>query len=293
MRAALRAYAFLDPDPSTVVARMDALVASQASEQVVTLAYGVVDAERRTLRLTLAGHPPPVVLSAGEKPGVLAEGSGSALGIGAGPWPETSLDLSPGRVVLFYSDGLVETRDRDLFDGIAELVAHVDGIATRRRQPRDLCARLSQLMTDDHSDDDVTLLAVAAAPTDAVRRASVRLPSGPIAPREARGFLRGTLADWDVDEDTRDSAELCVSELVTNVVIHTGTSAELTVHLDDEVLTVLVHDSGTFGSVSRPEHDDPMTISGRGLGLVDAVATSWAAEHGADGTTVWFEIERP
>jgi hypothetical protein len=39
--------------------------------------------------------------------------------------------------------------------------------------------------------------------------------------------------------------------------------------------------------------DEPLTVSGRGLTLVDAVADAWAAEHGTDGTTVWFEIERP
>ena len=294
MRAALRAYTLLDPSPSAVLARMDALVASQTvSEQLVTLAYGLVDAERRTVRLALAGHPPPLVVTPGEGTTAVAQGTGSALGVGAGPWPETKVDLTPGRVLLLYSDGLVETRERDLFDGIDELVARVDEIAVRRRQPRELCARLSQLMTDDHSDDDVTLLAVAAAPVGSVRRASTRLPSDSMAPREARRFLRSTLREWDVEDDTVDGAELCVSELVTNAVIHTGTAAELSVQLDADFLTVLVRDGGAMGSVTPSHETDPMTISGRGLALVDAVSSAWAAEHGADGTTVWFEIERP
>jgi len=294
MRSALRAYALLDPSPAVVLERMDSLVASAAApDQLVTLAYGLVPADRSALRVGLAGHPPPLVVAGGEPTTVVAEGTGSALGLGAGPWPETTVKLSPGRVVLFYSDGLVESRERDLFDGIDELVGHVDGIADRRRQPRDLCARIVQLMTDERSDDDITLLAVGTVPADEVRRATVRLPSGPTAPREARAFLRRTLGDWQVDEDTVDSAELCVSVLVTNAVIHTGTAAELTVRLDDEALTVLVRDGGSSGTVSRSVGlVDPMTISGRGLGLVDAVATTWSAEQGADGTTVWFEIER-
>jgi anti-sigma regulatory factor (Ser/Thr protein kinase) len=295
MRAALRAYAALDPSPSTVLARLDAFIGAQAvTEQLVTVGYGVVSADRSTVTLALAGHPPPLLVGADGEVRVLDEGPGSALGVGAGPWPETTLDLGPGAVLLFYSDGLVESRDRDLFEGIAELAGHVRELPTRRRQPRELCARLAQLMTGDHTDDDVTLLGVAGADGLGVRRASVQLADDATAPRQARLFLRTTLEGWGVEEDTVGGAELCVSELVTNAVIHTGTSAELTVQLDAECLTVLVRDGGGTGTVRRRAHslEDPLSVSGRGLGLVDAVATAWAAEHGADGTTVWFELLR-
>jgi anti-sigma regulatory factor (Ser/Thr protein kinase) len=295
MRAALRAYAALDPAPSTVLTRLDAFIASQpVSEQLVTVVYGVVSADRTTVTLALAGHPPPLLVTPGKNAEVLREGPGSALGVGAGPWPETTVTLAPGRVLLFYSDGLVESRHRDLFAGIAELASHLEGMPARRCQPRELCARLAQLMTEDDADDDVTLLAVASAATRGVRRSSVRLPEDATAPRAARRFIRDTLGAWDVESDTVDAAELCASELVTNVVIHTGTAAELTAHLDPGCLTVLVRDGGANGTVQPATgSDDPLTVSGRGLTLVDAMSTAWAAEHGADGTTVWFEIERP
>jgi anti-sigma regulatory factor (Ser/Thr protein kinase) len=294
MRAALRAYAVLDPAPATVLARMDELVMTQpTNEQLIVLAYGVVSPDRRTLRLALAGHPPPLVVAPNGTVAVLTDGSGPALGLGAGPWQEISIDLRPRPLVMLYSDGLVETRERDLFDGIDELVDHVAAIPARRRQPRDLCARLAHLMSDGTSDDDVTLIALAPVEPEAVLRASLRLPGEPVAPGLAREFLRVTLREWEVEEETLEAAELCVSELVTNAVIHTGTAAELTAQLDPGFLTVLVRDGGTSGSVQpSADPDDPLMISGRGLGLVDAVATAWAAEESADGTTVWFEIER-
>ena len=294
MRAALRAYAVLDPSPATVLARMDELVMAQpANEQLIVLAYGLVSPDRRTLRLALAGHPPPLVVAPDGAVDVLVGGSGPALGLGAGPWPETTVDLRPQPLVMLYSDGLVETRQRDLFDGIDELVEHVAAIPARRRQPRDLCTRLAHLMADGSSDDDVTIIALAPVESDAMLRASVQLPGDLVAPRMAREFLRETLRSWDVEEETLEVAELCVSELVTNAVIHTGTTAELTAQIDQEFLTVLVRDGGTSGSVQLPADEaDPLMISGRGLGLVDAVATAWAAETSADGTTVWFEIER-
>ena len=295
MRAALRAYAMLDPAPGVVLSRLDAFVAGlPVAEQLVTLAYGLVAADRSTVRLGLAGHPPPLLLSPNEATTVLPEGPGSALGVGVGPWPETTVRLAPDRSLLLYSDGLVETRVRSLASGIGELLAHVESIPARRRTPRELCARLAELMTDDGTDDDVTLLAVAVAPAGSVRRASVRLAGDELAPREARRFLRATLENWDVEEDTRDAAELCLSELVTNAVIHTGTSPEVTTQVDQDFLTVLVRDGGSTGSVERPpvQADDPLRVSGRGLQLIELLTSSWAAEQGADGTTVWFEIER-
>jgi anti-sigma regulatory factor (Ser/Thr protein kinase) len=296
MRAALRAYATLEPAPSVVLDRMDGFVAAHpVPEQLVTLAYGVVSPDRSHLTLALAGHPPPLILTAGEPTRLLSDGIGTALGVGAGPWEETVVKLEPARVLLLYSNGLVESRNRELSEGVAELVGHVDGIPARRRQPRELCARVADLMTDDLADDDVTMLAVAAAPADAVRRASVHLSGETTAPGDARRFLRETLTAWGVGDECLDVAELCVSELVTNAVIHTGTLTELTAQLDEQFLTVLVRDGGGPGTVRRPqvEEDDPLVVSGRGLMLVEALTSAWAAEHGADGTTVWFELERP
>ena len=61
----------------------------------------------------------------------------------------------------------------------------------------------------------------------------------------------------------------------------------------DERVEVLADAHGpVLGMAAGPWPKTTVSVSGRGLGLVDAIATAWAAEHGADGTTVWFEIER-
>ena len=98
------------------------------------------------------------------------------------------------------------------------------------------------------------------------------------------------LREWEVDEDFIDTAELCVSELVTNAVIHSGTTSTVTVQADPEYLLVLVQDRGGRGAVRLPDELDPESVSGRGLSLVDALASAWSAEHSTDGTTVWFEL---
>ena len=78
---------------------------------------------------------------------------------------------------------------------------------------------------------------------------------------------------------------------MTNAVIHAGTAARVTARLDDERLLVLVQDHGNRGAARRAEEHDPSDISGRGLMLVEALASAWSAEHSADGTTVWFELD--
>jgi anti-sigma regulatory factor (Ser/Thr protein kinase) len=95
-----------------------------------------------------------------------------------------------------------------------------------------------------------------------------------------------------VAEEQTATAQLCVSELVTNAVIHTGTGPAVTVRVDDDCILVLVSDHGGAGTVRQPEEAEPDDISGRGLALVDALTSSWSAERNADGTTVWFELPR-
>jgi len=63
------------------------------------------------------------------------------------------------------------------------------------------------------------------------------------------------------------------------------------VRSDGALLTVVVQDRGGHGTVHQAEDYDPMSISDRGLTLVDALTDAWSAEHSSDGTTVWFELE--
>ena len=86
--------------------------------------------------------------------------------------------------------------------------------------------------------------------------------------------------------------------MVTNVVMHARTSSELTVHLEDAVLTVVVRDLGGSSRAGDPamtvglgEGEDPLRVSGRGLMLVDAMADRWGSEADASGTTAWFALE--
>lgn len=293
VRSATRAYALLDPSPSVVLERLDLLVRSiDPADQIVTMAVGAVDADRRTLRVALAGHPPPLLVRSAGEPWVLGGEQGPALGLGVGPWPEQTVVLDDELTVLFHSNGLVETRDVDYATGVRRLCADVRHAEPGERAPRALCGLLGDLAWGRASEDDVAMLAVSRSRRRRLYAAAEDLPADASASPLARRFVNSRLAEWGVDEELVETAQLCVSELVTNAVIHSGTPSRVTVRLDDERLLVAVKDGGSRGAIRQAaEEEEPMLSSGRGLTIVDHFAKSWSAERSVDGTTVWFELD--
>lgn len=89
-------------------------------------------------------------------------------------------------------------------------------------------------------------------------------------------------------EDTIDVVELLVSELVTNAVLHAGTQVNLRLSYDDGVLRVEVRD--TSAAQARQRHYGTGATTGRGLELIEALATDWGVDTDADRKTVWFTV---
>ena len=87
-----------------------------------------------------------------------------------------------------------------------------------------------------------------------------------------------------------DSAELLVSELVTNVVVHAENDMRVAVALTDHAVTVTVSDADATMPRSglRPDH---LAEGGRGMALVDVLASRWGADLPPDGKRVWFELD--
>ena len=115
------------------------------------------------------------------------------------------------------------------------------------------------------------------------------LPADTRAVGTARAYLRTTLIAWDLGA-TADTAELVVSELVTNALLHTGSTAALTLRHDvrRSLLCVGVEDSSTQHPQPRESGDE--ATGGRGMHIVQLVAARWwVAPHGS-GKTVWADL---
>lgn len=114
------------------------------------------------------------------------------------------------------------------------------------------------------------------------------LPATAAAAGRARDTVRGVLTGWGLDGEA-DTATLLVSELVTNAVRHAGTSLDITVLHTDDCLRVAVSD-GEGSHWPRLVEPDLDAEGGRGLWLVDQLASSWGISAEEHGKAVWFEL---
>ena len=122
----------------------------------------------------------------------------------------------------------------------------------------------------------------------AVRRA--QLPPEAASAGRARRLVGEVLEEAGLD-DLGDVANLLVSETVTNAVLHAATEVGLTVLADDGELRVEVRDGSTVLPGIRHYEDEATT--GRGLGLVELLASRWGVDAEAGGKTVWFTLGGP
>ncbi|MGW0366995.1 ATP-binding protein [Streptomyces sp. NPDC002990] len=121
--------------------------------------------------------------------------------------------------------------------------------------------------------------------TRSVRRADLK------AVGEIRRALREVMRHR-CRADTADAAELLITELVTNALVHTDQGAEVTVSLAGTRLRAEVRDHAAHRPRPAAQGEDHRT-HGRGLLLVQALADAWGVDTRArdGGKVVWFELE--
>jgi anti-sigma regulatory factor (Ser/Thr protein kinase) len=106
------------------------------------------------------------------------------------------------------------------------------------------------------------------------------------SPSTARALIRAELGDSD--EQAVAAAELMISELVTNAVVHAATSIEIALEWTGATVTVEVRDTDPRCPVVRkPSESAP---HGRGLLIVRAIAQDWGIRVREDGKSVWFSV---
>jgi DNA-binding CsgD family transcriptional regulator/anti-anti-sigma regulatory factor/anti-sigma regulatory factor (Ser/Thr protein kinase) len=133
----------------------------------------------------------------------------------------------------------------------------------------------------------------AAADRPGYLRDELGLTPTPTAAATARRFVRETLQSWRLgppDEEVCEQAQLLANELVTNAVAHAQTDMRLRLELGGELLHIAVRDFDHRLPCLLP--DDPQAEGGRGLRLVEWVATTWGAQHHPKGGKVVWCILR-
>ncbi|MFF7231288.1 SpoIIE family protein phosphatase [Streptomyces sioyaensis] len=297
LRTAVRTLADVDLPPEELLVHLDDLVTHLRAEEgtamdpelevvtdlIATCLYLVYDPVSRHCTAAGAGHPPPAVVT----PDCTAEfvdlPVGPPLGVGGLPFEAVEWEVLPGSLLVLYTDGLVEVPDHDLGRGMALLRQSLERPA---RSLEDTCDDLLQTLLPAQSSDDVALLVARTRALDADQVATWDLPPDPSAVAGARDEVSRRLTGWGLEE-VAFTAELVVSELVTNAIRYGGPPLQLRL-IRDTVLICEVSD----GSSTAPHMRRARTFDegGRGLLLVAQFAERWGTRHRAGGKSIWAEI---
>ncbi|MGV9266955.1 SpoIIE family protein phosphatase [Kitasatospora sp. NPDC003701] len=299
LRTAVHTLAALDLPPDELVLHLDNIVSGLGDDFCATFLYAVYDPVSGGCTFVSAGHPPPAIVYPDGTVSFPALALNPPLGAATPPFDTTELVLPEDSLVVMYTDGLIESRTRDIGRGIARLADLLDRTTgTAGRLPPDADhdavanhldlmgdALVSDLVPAQQTCDDAALLIARLHRLPSQDVASWLLPDTAMAAGEARQYTRDQLAVWDLDELAM-TTELVVSELVGNVVRHAKGPVRLRL-LRSDVLICEVSD----GSLTTPHIRRAATTDegGRGLQLIEALAHRWGTRHESTGKCIWTE----
>jgi len=155
MRSALRAYALETSDPGEVLDRLDRKMQHFEPEAMATVLYAVIDPSLEQMRVSLAGHLPPVIAAPGQPAELARVRAGLLIGVSPGVRrPVTTVPIPPGALACFYTDGLIERAGEPIDDGLARLCQ-----AVRPEAAEAACAAvMRELVGSNAARDDIALL---------------------------------------------------------------------------------------------------------------------------------------
>ena len=283
-----------------------------ADLRFATCLYVEADPATGILDIARAGHPDPAIRMADGT--VLTRPTAGGLPLGIDPdadYPTTRITLEPGETMLVCTDGLIETGGHDLESGWQRIRAiledhkgdleeladalvqgvhgpsshHTTGPLADRRED-DIAVMLLCRPEEGYGRDDT----LATPPV--VRRTMLSVAQAePERVAVARQHLRELLHDWP-SQDQVDSAVLLLSEMLTNVLVHTDADALMQAEVRGTPGSRRMHVEVTDTSDDLPHKRRPgeLASSGRGLVLIELLAQSWGVDPRGEGKSIWFEL---
>jgi PAS domain S-box-containing protein len=344
LRAALRAFAQDDKPPAEILRKLDdwcrtlAIAPDREDPPVVSCTYLVYDAWSRKLSFANAGHDAPLLAAGGDVRELEIEHKGVLLGVrgkgmpGVPTYVEETRRLPPGCTLVLYTDGLTERRQRadgSLYSEDETRQMLCEAVREVAPDGAEAVARAAEKAVPGDIDDDMAIVVVRTSKDDLASWEGT-FPAEAIRVSEARRQAQAVFTRWGLPPEQAELACLLVSEVVTNVVLHTEAPVKHRVKLQPAVAAA----SGGSAAGLPPGWDDgfsdphevPVTDKeftlrlrrggamvwvevfdtdlrlprirtagetdegGRGLYLVDQIATRWGSRPTKDGKAVWFEL---
>lgn len=304
LRAVVRAFGMEMAEPALVLERTDAVATAMRVPRAASIVYGsffreaVVGAEYRrgghqlqhawSLFYSRAGHPPPLLLRGGHVE-VLTGGAGPLIGFESGARPQAEVHLEPGDVIVMYTDGLMERRDRSPKAGMFALV---NALAQCRGDATDIGEELVARLGEGHEDDTAIVIVRVPWPgedpsADRIRSRRWAYPSEVTAVARARHASARVCHEWGIER--AEDVELVISELVGNAVVHGGGFVRVRLFDCTEGVRIEVEDGNPTPPLAVEGHTG--RPGGMGVRFVERLAR-WGWQPTADGKLVWALVKR-
>jgi anti-sigma regulatory factor (Ser/Thr protein kinase) len=288
LRTAIQILAMLELPPAATLQQLDELMQNigEREPHFATCAYAVYDAVTGEIELAVAGHLPPLLVNPDGTNEYLEVAPSPPLGIIEDGIVETTRhQVEDGSLFVLYTDGLVESRDRDISEGLERLqVAFGEGAPEKDLE--DLCKTALDGVYSDANRDDIAVLIAKLRRIPEDHRISFPLEAELSSVRQARAMIRDPLKRWGL-EDLIPVTELLVSELVTNAIKYSKGETLLQLVLEPDRLVCEVHD--TSPALPRVLQVDKDAENGRGLHVVSQMSARWGARRSQTGKVVWCE----
>lgn len=233
-----------------------------------------------------AGHFPPAVVHPDGRVEIVDLPEGPPLGLGGLRFQCAERELPEDTQLVLYTDGLIHNRYRDIGTGLKLLC---DTLSSVGLDPEKACDMILKAVLPTRSVDDAALLIARTRAFPRDRIAEWDIPAIPAAVPALRADVVAKLADWNLEE-TAFTAELILSELVTNAIRYAAPPVHLRL-LRDTSLVIEVSDRSSTSPHLR--YAEAMDEGGRGIFLVAQLAERWGTRFTSTGKIVWAEHPAP
>jgi anti-sigma regulatory factor (Ser/Thr protein kinase) len=296
LRSGCRAYAAEGHRPTDVLARASDLLAELDTDLYATCCFVRVDPESDVCEIALAGHPPPVLRCPDAGVVVPPTRANIPLAVTSGyAYSSTEVTIRPGTLLMLYTDGILfdvdpvsdartlleaaGTADHHSLHALTDLM--VSHVANGRRNIDDLALLLALYEGGDTHGEFSRVARMS------IRKRDIR------SVKSARKFVRNYLLDRDRSDIVGD-AEVIVSEVITNGLIHADSDVELRLRGYPDRIHIEVQDTNARPPVPtsfiESEEENSVAEHGRGLGIVENLSSDWGTSPHGRGKTVWIDL---
>ncbi|GAA2827994.1 SpoIIE family protein phosphatase/ATP-binding protein [Kitasatospora paracochleata] len=293
LRTAVHNFSSLDLPPDELLGHLDDLVnridqdRSTVEGEVpitgATCLYAIYDPVSRMCTMARAGHLLPALVHPDGTVEFPELPAGPPLGLVGLPFETAEIPVPEGSRLVLYTDGLVESRRRDIDEGLEMLRS---ALARSGRSPQQTCADVLAALLPATPTDDIALLVARTLAVPAERVVSWDVPSDPAAVAGIRAAVTRQLEQWGLDEQTF-TAELILSELITNSIRYAAGPIRVRLLLDRALICEVSDGSSTSPHLRYAADTDE---GGRGLFLVAQLAERWGTRYTATGKVIWAEL---